>query len=127
MKCQERVDYVTRHDILNLLLDDEVARVSAAEASIRLDTGDEYLDLERLDEGVRRAIGTTAPMGRVLPRKSVREATWKELLARLAQPRVTHEEIALAAYHRYLERGQSPGNALDDWLAAECRLRAGDS
>ena len=34
----------------------------------------------------------------------------------------TREEIALRAYHIYLERGGAPGNALDDWTRAEREL-----
>jgi hypothetical protein len=34
----------------------------------------------------------------------------------------TKEEIALRAYHIYLERGGAPGNALDDWTRAEREL-----
>ena len=32
-------------------------------------------------------------------------------------------EIAEAAYHRYLSRGDSHGCAFDDWLEAELELR----
>jgi hypothetical protein len=35
---------------------------------------------------------------------------------------VAHEEIAGRAYRRYLERGSTDGNDLDDWLAAEQEL-----
>jgi Protein of unknown function (DUF2934) len=34
----------------------------------------------------------------------------------------TTEEIALRAYHIYLERRGAPGNALDDWTRAEREL-----
>jgi hypothetical protein len=34
----------------------------------------------------------------------------------------THEQIERRAYQIYLERGFHPGNALDDWLAAEKEL-----
>jgi hypothetical protein len=34
----------------------------------------------------------------------------------------TTEEIALRAYHIYLERGSTPGNALEDWTRAEREL-----
>ena len=55
MKNDERTAYVTRDTILKLLSDDEVAKVSTAETASRLADGDEYLDLEHLDKGVRRA------------------------------------------------------------------------
>jgi hypothetical protein len=35
----------------------------------------------------------------------------------------TTEEIALRAYHIYLERGGAPGNALEDWARAERELQ----
>jgi Protein of unknown function (DUF2934) len=34
----------------------------------------------------------------------------------------TTEEIALRAYQIYLERGSTPGNALEDWTRAEREL-----
>jgi hypothetical protein len=34
----------------------------------------------------------------------------------------TTEEIALRAYHFYLERGGAPGNPLEDWTRAEREL-----
>jgi hypothetical protein len=34
------------------------------------------------------------------------------------------EQIALRAYEIYLERGKTDGNDVDDWLQAECELRA---
>ena len=41
---------------------------------------------------------------------------------RAATMRPTTEEIALRAYHIYLERGGAPGNALEDWTRAEREL-----
>jgi hypothetical protein len=34
----------------------------------------------------------------------------------------TQEEIALRAYHIYLERRGAPGNPLEDWIRAEREL-----
>jgi hypothetical protein len=87
MKIDERAAYATRDSILKLLSDEEVARVSTAETATRLSDGDEYLDLEHLDQGVRRAGGTVAPMGRVLPRNAVHTNTWSKILTQLAAPR----------------------------------------
>jgi hypothetical protein len=36
----------------------------------------------------------------------------------------THDEIAEAAYHRYLSRQGAQGSDFDDWLAAERDLRS---
>jgi len=41
----------------------------------------------------------------------------------LARP--TEEEIAVRAYHIYLERGEAEGNPSDDWLQAERELTEG--
>ncbi|MGB7845079.1 MAG: DUF2934 domain-containing protein [Candidatus Acidiferrum sp.] len=39
-----------------------------------------------------------------------------------AKTQPTYEEIALRAYHIYLERGSTPGDGLADWLRAEREL-----
>ena len=36
----------------------------------------------------------------------------------------TYDEIAEAAYHRYLQRGGGDGQDFDDWLEAERELKA---
>ena len=38
-------------------------------------------------------------------------------------PTPTYEQIAEAAYHRYLQRGDQDGYDFDDWLEAERSLR----
>lgn len=85
MNSDKRTDYRTRDRILKLLSDEEVARVSSAETAARLSDGDEYLDLEQLDQGVLRAGGVAAKMGQVLPRKSVAGATWDKIVAQLGR------------------------------------------
>jgi hypothetical protein len=89
MKNANRTEYMTRHAVLKLLSDEEVARVSNVEGGLRLAEGDEYLDLEQLGQGVRRAEGTSTPMRRVLPRKAVLEETWRKILEELAPPATT--------------------------------------
>jgi hypothetical protein len=81
MNSHKRIDYLTRDGVLKLLSDDEAASVSNAESAQELAEGDEYLDLEHLDEGVRKADGLIVNMGRVLPRKAVHESTWSKILA----------------------------------------------
>jgi hypothetical protein len=39
-------------------------------------------------------------------------------------PSPTFDEIAEAAYHRYLKRGGGDGQDFDDWLEAERELKA---
>lgn len=40
-----------------------------------------------------------------------------------ARPTPSHEEIRRRAYEIYLERGDLPGDELDDWLRAERELQ----
>ena len=71
--------------ILELLSDDEVSRVSALEGGPRLEEGEEYIDLERPQEGVRLVQATTTlKMSEVLPRRVLPDATWSKICARLA-------------------------------------------
>lgn len=93
MNNAERTRYVTRDEILKLLSDDEVARVSTAETALGLATGDDYLDLEQLDQGVQRASGALAGMGNLLPKKAVQETTWSKILMRLAAPDETRGRV----------------------------------
>ncbi len=88
----KRTEYITRDTILKLLSDDEVARVSTAEAAAQLVDGDEYVDLRVPDQGVRKALGlATAPMGDVLPRKAVHQQTWARIVGLLAAHRAEAE------------------------------------
>jgi hypothetical protein len=84
MKNPKRYQYESRDRILKLLSDDEVASVSTAETATRLDQGEEFLDLERLGQGVQQADGSAPVMGRVLPRKAVHATTWSKILDELA-------------------------------------------
>lgn len=43
--------------------------------------------------------------------------------ARTAAKAPTHEDIALRAYHLYLERNGAPGDPLEDWVRAESQLK----
>lgn len=79
-------DYLIRDRILKLLSDDEVARVSTAETKKRLDEGEDYVDLERLELGVRRADGVPPPMHHMLPRHAVSARTWTQIVAQLSAP-----------------------------------------
>jgi hypothetical protein len=79
-------EVLTRDSILKLLSDDEVAAVSTAETATRLSAGDEYVDLEHLDRGVRRAAGTSTPMANVLAKKAVAEGTWTKIVTQLVTP-----------------------------------------
>jgi hypothetical protein len=43
--------------------------------------------------------------------------------AKKATSQPTSDEIALHAYHIYLERGSTPGDPMEDWLRAERELK----
>jgi hypothetical protein len=57
--------------------------VSITEKAAKHSDGDEYVDLDQPDRGVQRALGATIKMGGVLPRKSVHEKMWSEILTQL--------------------------------------------
>ncbi len=76
-------EYETRDQILKLLSDEEIARVSAAEGEARLVDGDEYIDLGAPHNGVRRVHGAMQQtMGKVLPRSAVSPKTWAQIAER---------------------------------------------
>ena len=83
MSNDSKIDHTSREKILMLLSDDEVASVSAAEATYHPVEGEEYLDLEHLDQGVRSSFGTTATMSHLLLRRSVHDDTWKKIQEQL--------------------------------------------
>ena len=82
MNQNTRARYVTREAILDLLSDDEAAKVSSAEGG-PLHEGDEYLDLTAIEKGVQRTDGVVVPDGRVIPRRAVLDRTWRAILQRL--------------------------------------------
>jgi hypothetical protein len=83
MNKDQHNEYITRNALMNLLSDDEVACVADAETAARLKFGEEYVDLEQPGEGVRRFGDYAVSMGAVLPRKSVPELTWMQILRQL--------------------------------------------
>jgi hypothetical protein len=89
MNNEKRSAYFTRDSIMGLLSDDEIARVTTAESASSLVVGDEYIDLEQLDQGVR-TVGATAPiaMGQVVAKKSLQELTWNKVVTQLASRRI---------------------------------------
>ena len=82
MKRQSHDRYAPRESLLELLSDDETAKVSNAE-SAPLSEGDEYIDLTEIAKGVQRADGVQIDLGHTLPRKAVLEATWSSLMKRM--------------------------------------------
>jgi hypothetical protein len=89
MTTNDRTETITRHTILQLLSDEEIARVSDAETAKQLVVGDEYVNLEAPDLGIHKAFdGSTPPMGRVLPKKAVGGKTWRQIEALLGAHRI---------------------------------------
>lgn len=103
MDIHKHDQYTTRDAILKLLSDAEIARVSTAETARRLADGEEYLDLQHLDQGVIHASGSATggvspassssapPMHQILPKKAVSADTWKKILTHLAPPSVVRK------------------------------------
>jgi hypothetical protein len=81
MKIEKRTEFLTRDGVMRLLADDERKSVKVAEKGTPLAPGEEYLDLEHLELGVRRGPSATTPRGDVLPKRAVRPATWSKIMA----------------------------------------------
>lgn len=90
MNNEKRSEYFTRDGIMALLSDDEIAKVTAAESATSLADGDEYIDLEQLDQGVRTVVGGAIPLtvGRAIAKKAVQGRTWDKVVAQLASRRI---------------------------------------
>jgi hypothetical protein len=87
-KADELSESPHRDRILALLTHEETARISNVKAQLSLLSGDEYLDLDRLDRGLQCAIEPTESQGRrVIRRKSVRPAAWTQIMATLPKMR----------------------------------------
>ena len=106
MNNQKRSEYFTRDSIMELLSDDEIAKVTAAESANSLVDGDEYIDLEQLDQGVRTVMGGTAAIavGRVVAKKAILKRTWDHVVAQLASRRIVpvHSGEAIGSRERDL-------------------------
>ncbi|HEY0466194.1 MAG TPA: hypothetical protein VGC79_18415 [Polyangiaceae bacterium] len=73
--------YRRRHALLELLSDEEIARVSTLESEPQLAEGEEYIDLARPERGALRAQAASAiAMKDVLPRAAVSAETWSKIL-----------------------------------------------
>ncbi len=83
MTHREKTDHETREQVLTLLSDDELARLSARKAIAELAHGDEYIDLAAPENGVRTVHGAMqVTKGQVLPRKAVSAETWAKIARR---------------------------------------------
>ena len=86
MSNAKRTELVTREAILNLLSNNELAKVTTDEAKRKLTDGEDYLDLLHLDLGVLKAKSGVEPnIGNTLPRQDVQPTTWTKILAQLAR------------------------------------------
>ena len=77
---------MTKQDILDLLSDEEVARVSHAEDERPIEDGVEYVDLDDLDSGVQKAKHMRdSTMHTVVPRTAVSAETWGRIASALGR------------------------------------------
>ena len=97
MDNEKRSEYFTRDSIMELLSDDEIAKVTATESAAALVDGDEYIDLEQLDQGVRTVMGSAAgiAVGRVVAKKAVQERTWSKVVTQLESRRIAPVDHSL--------------------------------
>lgn len=74
---------LSRDSIFKVLWDDDLDRLGRSKMPVRLDRGDEFVDLQLLERGVQRAISVMVPTGGVLARKAVEAHTWSRILEQL--------------------------------------------
>lgn len=84
MNVDKLKEYVIRDEVMKLLSAKELDGIDDAAGAGRLREGQEYLDLEHALQGVKRALGASPPLGRVLPRDAVHAATWSKILELVA-------------------------------------------
>ncbi len=79
---------------MSLLSLDEVVGLERMRRGARLAVGEEYLELDHLEHGVRRMRPTTPiDMASVLARRSVQESTWASICARLPEPLASGHDV----------------------------------
>jgi hypothetical protein len=69
----------TKEEILELLSDVEIARVSNVEANGPLEEGAEFVDLDHIDRGIQQAHGELRQVHTVVTRASVSDETWRRI------------------------------------------------
>ena len=74
-----------RAEILALVSDDQLAKVATAEGAKKLVEGDEFVDLEDVGRGVQQVHDTPVAAGHMLPRSSVPDAVWTQIVAVIAR------------------------------------------
>jgi hypothetical protein len=74
--------YIAREAILELLSDEEAARVATAESVPPIE-GDEYIDLSDIASGIHQVHGAAKPLPSILPRSAVSDATWTRIVERI--------------------------------------------
>jgi hypothetical protein len=57
-----------------------------------------------------------------MPKSKIASPETEKKTRKAATKKPTYDEIALRAYHIYMERGCTPGDPMQDWLRAEQEL-----
>ena len=97
------VEFAIRSAIMDLLTEAQIARLCAGTGLVPLMSGDEYLDLLRLDLEVQCVRCGDLPCGTAIPRRAVHAQVWREILAQLSRvpeltgPMLAHRWRAAAA------------------------------
>jgi hypothetical protein len=81
MSAAHRANYVSRDAILKLMSNDEIAKVSTAEAAAGLKAEGEFFDLEHLGDGIHQN-DTAAPV--TLDHAAFLIEAWNSILAQMA-------------------------------------------
>jgi hypothetical protein len=83
VKTESHTNLVTRDIILKLLSDNEEIGAARGDATMKLASGEQYIDLERLDRGVQYADVTITLRGRIVPRNGIHAPTWDAIMNEL--------------------------------------------
>jgi hypothetical protein len=75
---------VRREDILNILSDAELEKVTSMEEPLKLQEGDEYIDLGHIDRGIQEVHAkSNINVGNIIPHSAVKEETWKKIIKKI--------------------------------------------
>ncbi len=78
---------------------------------------------EKVKESKKAPVrATRAKSAPAKPRSGVSASRRKPKVVDGISPQQRYEMVAQAAYYRAAERGFSPGNELEDWIAAEAEI-----
>jgi hypothetical protein len=85
MESNNKKEYITRQEILDMLSDEEVTKVAIEEEPSHFFEGDEYIDLENLEKGVQKfSAALKKNSNNILAHGAVSDETWGKIIEKLS-------------------------------------------